>query len=239
MDAIGEQSLALFATDTAVAEPDLSTLVRDYSGLLYRVALSLLRNAAEAEDVVQDVFLRVLQRQGELNRIAEIRPWLVRIAWNLAIDRTRKRRPDQIDEMFAGFGRALDDKIRVIRDQLAEAEALRKEAEALKSEYEKKAKSVDKDRKALMERAKHEGQAREDSVRDQKHHARREVPRNLRSRLQNLPVLHECDERGHGEQDEEPHQLFLRSTTCGNGRHRKLRLLKFYLGRKDLGVKLP
>jgi RNA polymerase sigma-70 factor (ECF subfamily) len=51
--------------------------------------------------VVQDVFLRVLQRRTELARIAEIRPWLVRIAWNLAIDRTRKRRPDQIDEIFA------------------------------------------------------------------------------------------------------------------------------------------
>ena len=46
------------------------------------------------------------------------------------------------------IGKALDDKIRLIRDQLAEAEALRKEAEALKAEYEKKAKSVDKDRKA-------------------------------------------------------------------------------------------
>ena len=56
----------------------------------------------------------------------------------------------------AAIGKALDDKIALIRDQLAEAEALRKEAEALKAEYEKKAKSVDKDRKALMERAKHE-----------------------------------------------------------------------------------
>jgi len=56
----------------------------------------------------------------------------------------------------AAIGRALDDKIKLIRDQLAEAEALRKEAEALKAEYEKKAKSVDKDRKALLERAKHE-----------------------------------------------------------------------------------
>jgi F-type H+-transporting ATPase subunit b len=54
------------------------------------------------------------------------------------------------------IGKALDDKIRLIRDQLAEAEALRKEAEALKAEYEKKAKSVDKDRKALLERAKQE-----------------------------------------------------------------------------------
>jgi F-type H+-transporting ATPase subunit b len=54
------------------------------------------------------------------------------------------------------IGRALDDKIKLIRDQLAEAESLRKEAEALKAEYEAKAKSADKDREALLERAKHE-----------------------------------------------------------------------------------
>ena len=58
----------------------------------------------------------------------------------------------------AAIGRALDSKIALIRDQLAEAEALRKEAEALKAEYESKAKSIDKDRKALIERAKHEAQ---------------------------------------------------------------------------------
>jgi F-type H+-transporting ATPase subunit b len=51
---------------------------------------------------------------------------------------------------------ALDDKIALIRDQLAEAEALRKEAEALKAEYEAKAASADKDREALLERARHE-----------------------------------------------------------------------------------
>src|SRR5689334_10093645 len=55
-------------------------------------------------------------------------------------------------------GRALDSKIELIRDQLAEAESLRKEAEALKAEYEAKSKSVDKDRKALMERARHEAE---------------------------------------------------------------------------------
>ena len=58
----------------------------------------------------------------------------------------------------AAIGKALDSKIALIRDQLAEAESLRKEAEALKAEYEKKAKSVDKDRAALLERAKHEAE---------------------------------------------------------------------------------
>src|SRR6478609_1491590 len=51
---------------------------------------------------------------------------------------------------------ALDSKIALIRDQLAEAETLRKEAEALKAEYEAKAASADKDRDALLERARHE-----------------------------------------------------------------------------------
>ena len=55
-------------------------------------------------------------------------------------------------------GRALDSKIDLIRNQLAEAESLRKEAEALKAEYEAKAKSADKDRKALIERARHEAE---------------------------------------------------------------------------------
>ena len=54
------------------------------------------------------------------------------------------------------MARALDSKIELIRNQLAEAEALRKEAEALRAEYEAKAASADKDREALLERARHE-----------------------------------------------------------------------------------
>jgi F-type H+-transporting ATPase subunit b len=56
------------------------------------------------------------------------------------------------------IARALDSKIELIRDQLAEAESLRKEAEALKAEYEAKSASADKDRDALLERAKHEAE---------------------------------------------------------------------------------
>jgi F-type H+-transporting ATPase subunit b len=56
------------------------------------------------------------------------------------------------------IGRALDSKIALIREQLAEAEALRKEAEALRAEYQAKAASVDKDREALLERARHEAE---------------------------------------------------------------------------------
>ena len=59
----------------------------------------------------------------------------------------------------AAIGRALDHKIAGIREQLAEAEALRKEAEALKGEYEAKAAAAEADAKAMVERARHEADA--------------------------------------------------------------------------------
>lgn len=54
------------------------------------------------------------------------------------------------------IGKALDQKIKAIRDQLAEAESLRKEAEELKAEYAAKAAAAEEDAKAMVERARHE-----------------------------------------------------------------------------------
>jgi RNA polymerase sigma-70 factor (ECF subfamily) len=82
-------------------EIDVAALVETYSRLLFRVAHSVLRNQAEAEDVVQDVFVRVIERRRSLQAIRDMRVWLVRIAWNLALDRRRRIRPTQMDESFA------------------------------------------------------------------------------------------------------------------------------------------
>lgn len=87
--------------ETAGSAADLSVLVETYSALLFRVAHSILRNRAEAEDIVQDVFVRVLEHRSKLPAIRDHRVWLVRIAWNLAVDRRRRIRPDQMDELFA------------------------------------------------------------------------------------------------------------------------------------------
>jgi RNA polymerase sigma-70 factor (ECF subfamily) len=59
------------------------------------------RSRTEAEDVVQDTFVRVLQHRRSLPAVRDLRVWLVRIAWNLALDRRRKVRPEQIDAAFA------------------------------------------------------------------------------------------------------------------------------------------
>jgi F-type H+-transporting ATPase subunit b len=59
----------------------------------------------------------------------------------------------------SAIGKSLDKKIAAIRDQLAEAEALRKDAEELKAEYEAKAKAAGKEAAAMVKRAEGEAKA--------------------------------------------------------------------------------
>ncbi len=77
----------------------ISALVAQYSTTLYRVAYSITRNAAEAEDAVQETFLRVLRHREKLGEIRDHRVWLVRITWNVVLDRKRraKTRPETDD----------------------------------------------------------------------------------------------------------------------------------------------
>lgn len=78
--------------ETADALSEISGLATHHSALLFRVAFSILRHASDAEDVVQETFLRVLKNQRKLASIENPRVWLVRIAWNLALDRKRRLR---------------------------------------------------------------------------------------------------------------------------------------------------
>jgi RNA polymerase sigma-70 factor (ECF subfamily) len=94
-------SLALSSMEGVRPEIDLAAVVETYSPLLFRVAHSVLRSRAEAEDVVQDVFVRVLEHRQSLTAVRDMRVWLIRVAWNLAIDRRRRVRPEQFDEGFA------------------------------------------------------------------------------------------------------------------------------------------
>ena len=74
------------------AEAAIAALVETYAGTLYRVAFSVLRNAADAEDAVQETYLRVLRHQAQLSEIRDARVWLVRIVWNVVLDRKRRFR---------------------------------------------------------------------------------------------------------------------------------------------------
>ncbi len=101
MTSIEGCSLALASMEDVGSKIDLTALVETYSALLFRVAHSVLRCRAEAEDVVQDAFVRVVEHRRTLPAVRDMRVWLIRITWNLAIDRRRRIRPEQMDENFA------------------------------------------------------------------------------------------------------------------------------------------
>jgi RNA polymerase sigma-70 factor (ECF subfamily) len=96
----GACELALSSVESSGSAIDLDALVEAYAPLLFRVAHSVLRSQADAEDVVQDAFVRVMEHRAMLPAVREMRVWLVRIAWNLALDRKRRIRPEQMDAMF-------------------------------------------------------------------------------------------------------------------------------------------
>jgi RNA polymerase sigma-70 factor (ECF subfamily) len=68
----------------------LESLVREHSRLVYRIAYAVLRSHHDAEDSTQETFLRVLRYSSKLATVEEPKKWLSRIAWRVAVDRSRQ-----------------------------------------------------------------------------------------------------------------------------------------------------
>jgi RNA polymerase sigma-70 factor, ECF subfamily len=75
------------AGETALYE----ILMRRYNQRLYRVARAILRDDAEAEDVIQAAYVRAYQHLGQFEARAPFRVWLTRIAVHEALGRLRQR----------------------------------------------------------------------------------------------------------------------------------------------------
>jgi len=70
-------------------EREFEQRLADCPTLAYRVALGVLRNTAEAEDVAQEAMLRAYRSFHRLRDRDRFRGWLVRTAWRLSLDRIR------------------------------------------------------------------------------------------------------------------------------------------------------
>lgn len=78
----------------------LDELIVRYQHRLLRYLLFLTGNREIAEDLFQDVWMRVLTRGGQFNGKARFETWLFTIARNLVIDHRRKRTMSSLDELF-------------------------------------------------------------------------------------------------------------------------------------------
>jgi RNA polymerase sigma-70 factor (ECF subfamily) len=73
---------------------EFARLVDAYSGPLYRLALKMLGNATDAEDALQNTFLKAFQHVDQFEGRSSLSTWLYRIASNEALMLLRKRRPE-------------------------------------------------------------------------------------------------------------------------------------------------
>jgi RNA polymerase sigma-70 factor (ECF subfamily) len=68
----------------------LEDLVRQHARLVYRIAYAVLRRHHDAEDATQETFVRVLRYSRKLAGVDGPKTWLARIAWRVAIDRSKQ-----------------------------------------------------------------------------------------------------------------------------------------------------
>ena len=64
----------------------LEQIFRDYYQLIYRVAFSQVKNHADAEDITQEVFLKIIRHDMRYQSMEHERAWIVRVTINLCRD---------------------------------------------------------------------------------------------------------------------------------------------------------
>jgi RNA polymerase sigma-70 factor (ECF subfamily) len=115
-------------------ESAFEAMMRANNQLLYRLARSILKDDAEAEDAVQDAYLAAFRNIGSFRGQAKLSTWLARIVMNEAYARLRKRRRAGVVIALDSASEAGHDELRP-REQAMDDEAVeRPEAAALRNE---------------------------------------------------------------------------------------------------------
>ncbi len=89
-------------------EEAFETVIRMYSRRVYVVAYAILQDQSEAEDIVQDTFLKAHQMGSSLREPEKFPAWLLTVTRNGARDRLRRRRPQASSDAFDAM---VDDRV--------------------------------------------------------------------------------------------------------------------------------
>jgi len=69
-------------------------LVDAYKNMAFTIAIRILKNREDAEEIAMDSFIKAYEKLSEFNMSSKFSSWLYKIAYNAAIDRKRKVQPD-------------------------------------------------------------------------------------------------------------------------------------------------
>jgi RNA polymerase sigma-70 factor (ECF subfamily) len=92
-------------------------LVDLYKEKIYYLAYRMLGNRHEAEDIIQETFLRVYMNFDRFDQTQKFSTWIYRIATNLSIDRLRKRKASYSLDAEINQGDGLDGYDRLVSEE--------------------------------------------------------------------------------------------------------------------------
>ena len=104
--------------------PDIAPfegLMRRYNPRLFRVARSILKDEAEAEDALQEAYIQAYRKMADFRGDAEMGTWLTRIVINQALMQLRRRRRERIVVPFNNQGSDQDAQEVDVADARAES----------------------------------------------------------------------------------------------------------------------
>ena len=90
---LGAAEAELVARARARDEPAIRAIMQANNRRLYRLARGILRNDSEAEDVVQETYVRAFTQLDQFRGESSLSTWLSRIAINVSLGRLRRQRP--------------------------------------------------------------------------------------------------------------------------------------------------
>ncbi len=178
------------------------TLARVYWKRVFNTAYKFVAQFDEAEDLTQEIFLKLFRALPTYDRRASFETWLTRVSRNLCIDRYRRRRreeerftdevdPDTIplDELVSRPDATLEqrDQVAMVRRALAKLPPMYREAVALRDVHD-----------LSYEEIAHRLQLPEGTVKSRSNRGRKELARHLRSLQQPAAVIAAAKKRaGH------------------------------------------
>ena len=101
--------------------------VEDHRDVVFRIALTYLRDRADADDVAQDVFLKLLKSDAQFESWEHLRRWLIRVTINECKSLFRKpwRRVEDIENLAESLSTAQDETKAVLSDVMRLPERFR------------------------------------------------------------------------------------------------------------------
>lgn len=168
------------------------TLARVYWKRVFNIAYKFVAQFDEAEDLTQEIFVKLFRALPTYDRRAGFETWLTRVSRNLCIDRHRRRRreeerftdevdPDtiQLDELVSRPDATLEqrDQVAMVRRALAKLPSTYREAVALRDVHD-----------LSYEEIAHRLQLPEGTVKSRINRGRKELARHLRILHENAPA---------------------------------------------------